>query len=70
MERLMAAAKRSGLTRLLKARCCARIETCAAFYRGARAFKAHDDPEDPEQVVVERELLARCRVAAIRRRVD
>jgi acetyltransferase len=54
MERLMAAAKRSGLVRFEGAVLRANqdmLRFCAAL-----GFEAHDDPEDPEQVVVEREL--------------
>jgi acetyltransferase len=54
MERLMVAAKRSGLSRFEGAVLHANqdmLRFCAAL-----GFKAHDDPENPEQVVVEREL--------------
>jgi acetyltransferase len=54
MERLMAAAKRSGLTRLEGA--VLRANQNMLRFTAALGFKAHDDPEDPEQVVVEREL--------------
>ena len=54
MERLMAAAKRSGLARFEGA--VLRANQNMLRFTAALGFKVHDDPEDPEQVVVEREL--------------
>ncbi|MEO7498895.1 MAG: GNAT family N-acetyltransferase, partial [Casimicrobiaceae bacterium] len=54
MERLMAAAQRRGLTRMegtvLRAN-----ETMLKF-TAALGFRVHDDPEDHEQVIVQRDL--------------
>jgi acetyltransferase len=54
MERLMAAAKRSGLARFEGA--VLRANQNMLRFTAALGFKVHDDPEDPEQVMVEREL--------------
>jgi acetyltransferase len=54
MERLMAAAKRNGLARFEGA--VLRENQNMLRFTAALGFKAHDDPQDPEQVVVEREL--------------
>ena len=54
MEHLMAAAKSSGLERLEGA--VLRANHNMLRFTAGLGFKAHDDPDDPEQVLVEREL--------------